>query len=234
MRLKRPRPKASQPFFFFEYAGAGAFDKRYVISIISMFLGLPAYYHYRRKQLVSIFNCSGRAVDWEDIESEAGSLELGTPDGVFGWAGWPWGNQGMDKSVGASYLNYLDQTGGKVYMMPNWLWGDRWEDVMVIQPELAFSVGKAPFNYAKIMLYDGWLSWYRRNPSSACKDSDTTGNTAKIAQDKVFYSALLTSSAIVTATVGITISCSGSTIAEFSSPARTTSCTAGYAQLECR
>jgi hypothetical protein len=58
------------------------------------------------------------------------------------------------------------------------LWRDRWEEVMVVQPDFvqiiswndygeshyigplyeyeAFSVGKAPFNYAHAMPHDGW------------------------------------------------------------------------------
>lgn len=158
----------------------------------------------------------------------------------------------------------------------------------------AFSVGKAPFNYAAGMPHNGWrlflpywidtykngkasitregvVGWYRRNPSTVCNDGGTTGNTvsqlqyefqpAEVVQDKIFYSALLTSSATVTVTVGgvsipatwqdvpdggvgvyhgsvgygtfygdvkISISRSGSTIAEFSGTAITTSCTDGY------
>lgn len=140
------------------------------------------------------------------------------------------------------------------------LWRDRWEEVMVVQPDFveiiswndygeshyigplrditeyqAFDVGKAPFNYAEKMPHDGWrillpywidtykngkatvndervMGWYRVNPAAACADGNTTGNTAsqlqyefkplEIVQDKIFYSALLGSSATVTVTVG--------------------------------
>lgn len=64
----------------------------------------------------------------------------------------------------------------------------------------AFTIGKAPSNFAKDMPYDGWrlnlpflidlyiegtvtvtkenvVTWYRLSPGTAC-DSGTTGNTA--------------------------------------------------------
>ncbi|OGM43096.1 hypothetical protein ABOM_008232 [Aspergillus bombycis] len=59
---------------------------------------------------------------------------------------------------------------------------------------------------------EGVVGWYRPNPVAACKNGGTTGNTAsqlqlefepaQVVQDKVFFSALLTSSATVTVTVG--------------------------------
>ncbi|THY17642.1 glycoside hydrolase [Aureobasidium pullulans] len=59
---------------------------------------------------------------------------------------------------------------------------------------------------------EGLVSWYRLTPGSACSSGGTTGNTAsqgqqeyppaQLAQDKVFYSALLTSTADVTVTIG--------------------------------
>ncbi|RDW93688.1 glycoside hydrolase family 71 protein [Aspergillus mulundensis] len=281
-------------FFSFDYAGAGPFEKDVVIDIIGQFQSSPAYYTYKGKPLVSTFEGPGNAADWKDIKAKTNcffipswsslgakeALKLGTPDGLFSWAAWPWGNQDMDTYVDASYLDYLDQAGGKAYMMPvspwfytnlpgydkNWiwrgddLWRDRWEEVMVVQPDFvqiiswndygeshyigplhdidnyeAFSVGKAPFNYAKGMKHDGWrlflpyyidtykygrasishegvVGWYRPNPAAACDDGGTTGNTAsqlqyefqptEVAQDKIFYSALLTSLATVTVTVG--------------------------------
>jgi hypothetical protein len=100
----------------------------------------------------------------------------------------------------------------------------------------AFTVGRAPFNFAAKMPHDGWRAtlpfvidtykngkatvtqevlsvWYRLTPKAACgNDGGTTGNTASqlqvefnprdIAQDKIFYSAVLTSSQSVTVTVG--------------------------------
>lgn len=55
-------------------------------------------------------------------------------------------------------------------------------------------------------------AWYRLTPKDACGDGDTTGNTASqlqieftpsaVAQDKIFYSALLSGAKQVTVTVG--------------------------------
>ncbi|QMW33048.1 alpha-1,3-glucanase/mutanase [Aspergillus flavus] len=281
-------------FLSFDYAGAGPFEESVVIGIIKIFSSHSAYYKYKGKPFVSTFEGPGNAKDWEEIKEKTGcffvpswsslgakdALELGTADGLFSWAGWPWGNKDMDTYVDASYLDYLDQDYGKPYMMPvspwfytnlpgydkNWLWRgdnlwtDRWEQVMVVQPSWlqiiswndygeshyigplrdidnyeAFKVGKAPFNYAHGMPHDGWrlflpywidmykkgkgtitkegvVGWYRPNPVAACKNGGTTGNTAsqlqlefepaQVVQDKIFFSALLTSSATVTVTVG--------------------------------
>ncbi|KAJ8112809.1 hypothetical protein OPT61_g4911 [Boeremia exigua] len=59
---------------------------------------------------------------------------------------------------------------------------------------------------------EGVTAWFRPNPARACSDGGTTGNTAtqllleyppaEIAQDKIFYSALLGSDADVTVFVG--------------------------------
>ncbi|KAK1142020.1 Glucan endo-1,3-alpha-glucosidase agn1 [Aspergillus melleus] len=100
-----------------------------------------------------------------------------------------------------------------------------------------FDDAQAPFDYAKGMPHDGWraflpyvieqyknpgrdanvdnegiVSWYRVNPSSACSDGKTTGNTEtqaqklykpeEILQDKIFYSALLESPADITVSIG--------------------------------
>jgi hypothetical protein len=56
------------------------------------------------------------------------------------------------------------------------------------------------------------VAWYRENPSSACGTGGTTGNTAsqlqqvyspgELAQDMVFYAALLASSASVSVSIG--------------------------------
>lgn len=56
------------------------------------------------------------------------------------------------------------------------------------------------------------VTWYRPHPASACKSGNTTGNTAsqlqaefepaKVVQDRIFFSALLTDVANVTVTVG--------------------------------
>ncbi|KAH2378148.1 hypothetical protein KXV98_005294 [Aspergillus fumigatus] len=283
-----------QLFLSFDYVGAGPFDKATVITIINEFKSSSAYYTYKGKPFVSTFEGPGNAADWKDIKAETGcffipswsslgakeALKLGTPDGLFSWAAWPWDNQDMDTYVNASYLDYLGQAGGKEYMMPvsPWfytnlpgyeknclwrgddLWRDRWEEVMVVQPDFvqiiswndygeshyigplynidkyeAFSVGEAPVNYAHGMPHDGWrlflpyyidiykngkasitkegvVGWYRPNPSSECNDGGTAAITAsqlqyefrpaEVVQDKIFYSALLTSMATVTVTVG--------------------------------
>lgn len=100
-----------------------------------------------------------------------------------------------------------------------------------------FDHAQAPFDYAKGMPHDGWraflpyviekyknpgrdatienegiVSWYRVNPSSACSDGKTTGNTVTQAQktyppeevllDKIFYSALLESPADISVSIG--------------------------------
>jgi hypothetical protein len=59
---------------------------------------------------------------------------------------------------------------------------------------------------------EGIMGWYRKNPASLCYGGATTGNTAsqlqiefdpaEVAQDKIFFSALLTGSASVQVTVG--------------------------------
>ncbi|KAI1162698.1 carbohydrate-binding module family 24 protein [Nemania serpens] len=59
---------------------------------------------------------------------------------------------------------------------------------------------------------EGLTTWYRRNPNTACSAGDVTGNDpghgqqviapSAILQDRVFYSALLTSSATVTVSIG--------------------------------
>ncbi|KAE8144645.1 glycosyl hydrolase family 71-domain-containing protein [Aspergillus avenaceus] len=156
-------------FLSFDYAGAGPFEKSIVIGFILLYGDLPPYYKFRGKPFVSTFEGPGNAEDWKEIKKETGcffvpswsslgakdALELGTADGLFSWAGWPWGNKDMDTYVDASYLDYLDQADGKPYMMPvspwfytnlpgydkNWLWRgdtlwtDRWEQVMVVQPK---------------------------------------------------------------------------------------------------
>jgi hypothetical protein len=61
---------------------------------------------------------------------------------------------------------------------------------------------------------EGLVAWYRKAPGSACSSGGTTGNSAsqgqqeypptRVAQDRVFFSALLTSYADVTVTIGST------------------------------
>ncbi|KAJ6163877.1 Glycoside hydrolase family 71 [Penicillium chrysogenum] len=137
--------------------------------------------------------------DWSSLGAKD-ALALKTADGLFNWAAWPWGNTDMDTYVDASYLDYLERDDKKPYMMPvspwfytnlpgynkNWLWRgddlwrDRWEEVMVVQPDLvqiiswndfgeshyigplpkgdykAFEIGKAPYDYITGMPHDAW------------------------------------------------------------------------------
>ncbi|GFF45306.1 alpha-1,3-glucanase/mutanase, putative [Aspergillus udagawae] len=278
--------------FSFDYAGNGPFLIDSVVTILN-YAQLPAYYQYRGKPLVSTFEGPANAKDWAEIKKKVDcffmpdwsslgakdALALGTADGLFSWAAWPWGNTNMDTYVDASYLDFLGRAGNKPYMMPvspwfytnlpgykkNWLWRgddlwrDRWEEVMVVQPDLvqiiswndfgeshyigplpkgkyrAFEIGRAPYDYITGMPHDAWrnllpywidtykngkasisqelvVAWYRPNPAAACNDGGTSGNTAlqlqiefrpaEVAQDKIFFSAVLTSDATVSVTVG--------------------------------
>lgn len=69
------------------------------------------------------------------------------------------------------------------------------------------------YKYGKASItQEGLVAWYRLTPGTACATGNTTGNTAsqlqiefepwQVAQDKIFYSALLTETATVTVTVG--------------------------------
>lgn len=145
-----------QLFLSFDYAGAGPFKQNDVIDIVKKYSKSPAYYYHGGQPLVSTFEGPGNAADWKSIKSETScffvpswsslgakdALALGTPDGLFSWAAWPWGNHDMDTYVDASYLDFLEQAGGKAYMMPvspwfytnlpgydkNWLWrGKVWQ-----------------------------------------------------------------------------------------------------------
>ncbi|KAK4139971.1 putative glucan endo-alpha-glucosidase agn1 protein [Dichotomopilus funicola] len=101
--------------------------------------------------------------------------------------------------------------------------------------------GRTPLNYALNKPHDGWrafvpflidmaktnttsfdqenvVAWYREQPASACGTGGTTGNTASaLAQDRLFYAALLGSPATVSVSIGgqvvagnpITTSCPG-------------------------
>jgi hypothetical protein len=157
-----------QLFFSFDYAGNGAWPKSTVIDYLTQYGSNAAHHHYQGKPFVSTFEGAASAADWIDIKTETGcyfvpdwsslgakaALEAspGVPDGLFSWAGWPWGPNDMDTYVDASYMQYLD---GKPYMMPvspwfytnlpgykkNWVWNgdhlwyERWEQVLYLQPE---------------------------------------------------------------------------------------------------
>ena len=147
-------------FFSFDYAGAGPFEKALVIGWIKLYSGFSPYYKFRGKPFVSTFEGPGNAKDWEEIKEKTNcfvvpswsslgakdALKPGTANGLFSWAGWPWGNKDMDTYVDASYLDYLDQADGKPYMMPvspwfytnlpgydkNWLWRGKlyWSSIL--------------------------------------------------------------------------------------------------------
>ncbi|MCJ1307285.1 hypothetical protein MMC25_000931 [Agyrium rufum] len=155
--------------FSFDYAGNGSWPKDEVTYYIDYFGSLPTYFQYNGP-LVSTFEGPGSVNDWVTIKEETGcffmpswsslgaaaALKLGVADGLFSWAGWPWGDTGMDTYVDASYLDFLGQAGKKPYMMPvspwfymnllgydeDWLWRgddlwyDRWQEVLVVQPDL--------------------------------------------------------------------------------------------------
>ncbi|KAJ5998516.1 hypothetical protein N7451_006326 [Penicillium sp. IBT 35674x] len=155
-----------QLFFSFDYAGNGNWPKNDVINIINQYKGHSSYFQYKGQPFVSTFEGPGRADDWPSIKADTGcffipswssigakpAVETGVVDGLFSWAGWPWGPQDMDTYIDASYLQYLE---GLPYMMPvspwfftnlpgykkNWmwrgdhLWHDRWQEVLYVQPE---------------------------------------------------------------------------------------------------
>ncbi|KAH7407387.1 glycosyl hydrolase family 71-domain-containing protein [Cadophora sp. MPI-SDFR-AT-0126] len=164
-------------FFSFDYAANGTFPKETVIKYINDYAGRPSYYRYKGKPFVSTFEGPDAAVDWKIIKAstdchfvpdwsskgakDALIIGAGVVDGLFSWAGWPWGPRDMDTYVDASYGEFLDNVFGgdgsdfSHYMMPvspwfftnmpgfdkNWmwrgdsLWYDRWEQVKYLQPE---------------------------------------------------------------------------------------------------
>lgn len=155
-------------FFSFDYDGRGPFSKDEVISWINKYAPSSAYFRHQGKPFVSTFEGPDQADDWVDIKATTGCFFVpdwsslgagpavekagGVVDGLFSWAGWPWGDQDMDTYVDASYRRALD---GKAYMMPvspwfytnlpgyskNWLWRgdhlwfDRWIQVNTLMPE---------------------------------------------------------------------------------------------------
>ncbi|KAI9039615.1 glycoside hydrolase family 71 protein [Aspergillus affinis] len=152
-------------FFSFDYAGNGPWSEDTVISLINEWSAYGGYYEHDGKPFVSTFEGPSNSDDWTKIKSETdcffipdwssvgakAAVELGTADGLFNWAAWPWGDWDMNTYTDASYLDYLD---GKPYMMPaspwfytnlpgydkNWLWRsdhlwyDRWQEIMSIKP----------------------------------------------------------------------------------------------------
>ncbi|CAG8909305.1 unnamed protein product [Penicillium egyptiacum] len=153
-------------FFSFDYAGNGDWPKNDVVALITQYSAHSSYFFYKGKAFVSTFEGPGRADDWPLIKlatncffvpswSSLGAkpaVETGVVDGLFSWAGWPWGDEDMNTYIDASYIQYL---AGMPYMMPvspwfftnlpgykkNWiwrgdhLWHDRWQEVLYVQPE---------------------------------------------------------------------------------------------------
>ncbi|KAG4442833.1 hypothetical protein IFR05_001714 [Cadophora sp. M221] len=164
-------------FFSFDYAANGSFPPTTVIKYINDYASRPSYYRYNGRPFVSTFEGPDAAADWKNIKASTGchfvpdwsskgakdalAIGSGIVDGLFSWAGWPWGPRDMDTYVDASYGEFLDNVFGgdgsdfSHYMMPvspwfytnmpgfekNWmwrgdsLWYDRWEQVKYLQPE---------------------------------------------------------------------------------------------------
>jgi len=144
--------KGFKLFFSYDYAGLGAFSKGAVVKLCDDFCSKPAYYRFNNKPLLSTFEGSDSAQEWNDIKARTKGFFVpdwssqgafgaigkagGAVDGLFNWAAWPWGNQDMNTYVDASYMLALNQSGGKPYMMPaspwfytnlptwdkNWVW----------------------------------------------------------------------------------------------------------------
>ncbi|THV53838.1 hypothetical protein BGAL_0041g00240 [Botrytis galanthina] len=151
--------------FSFDETSNWSYDA--IMGYLNQYIGNDAYYIYKGKPLVSTFEGAGNADAWRQIKAQTGivfipdwsslgaqaAVKLGVADGLFSWAGWPWGNTDMNTYVDASYHQFLN---GMPYMMPvspwfytnlpqfnkNWLWRgddlwyDRWEEVMFWQPDL--------------------------------------------------------------------------------------------------
>lgn len=125
-------------FFSFDYAGGtSAWAMADVISYISQYSSSSAYFNVDSRPLVSTFEGPDNAEDWITIDSQTdcffipdwssagakAALELsaGVVNGLFNWAGWPWGNLDMNTYVDASYLQYLEDFSNSTelqYMMP--------------------------------------------------------------------------------------------------------------------
>ncbi|KAJ5733729.1 mutanase, partial [Penicillium malachiteum] len=181
-------------FFSFNYADNGPWYPNDVATLLKKYTPLPAYYLHKGQYLVSTFEGSGHADDWIDLKERnnvffipdwsslgaklALKLGNGVPDGLFSWAAWPWGPQDMDTYTDALYYQFLNDSGGKPYIMAvspwfftnlpgydkNWLWrgdGNDYGESHYIGPLYdyameAFKIGKAPSNFAKDMPHDGW------------------------------------------------------------------------------
>ncbi|QRD84998.1 putative alpha-1,3-glucanase [Aspergillus flavus] len=202
--------------------------------MINNYGGKASYYHYEGKPLVSTFEGPANSDDWLIIKQSTGcffvpdwsslgakpAVELGTADGLFNWAAWPWGGQEMN--------TYVDASGDN-------LWYDRWQEIWYLKPPFvqiiswndygeshyigplrdyameAFDIGRAPYNYVTDMPHDGWRL-FLPFLIDTYNSGGTSGNTAsqlqiefhptEIVQDHIFFSALLSAPATVTVSVG--------------------------------
>ncbi|OQE13014.1 hypothetical protein PENFLA_c057G06428 [Penicillium flavigenum] len=108
-------------FFSFDYAGNGDWPKNDVVDLITQYSAHSSYFFYKGKAFVSTFEGPGRADDWPLIKLTTNcffvpswsslrakpAIETGVVDGLFSWAGWPWGDEDMNTYIDASYIQYL-------------------------------------------------------------------------------------------------------------------------------
>jgi hypothetical protein len=99
-----------------------------VAGLINKWATSSAYYGYRGQPFVSTFEGPDQADDWISIKASTGCFFVldwsslgasaamqkcgGCADGLFSWAAWAVGPQGMDDYIDASYHDFL---GGKPY-----------------------------------------------------------------------------------------------------------------------
>ncbi|RAK84430.1 hypothetical protein BO79DRAFT_232335 [Aspergillus costaricaensis CBS 115574] len=198
-----------QLFFSFNYAGNGAWPKSTVINLLTKYGSNNHYYQYKGKPFVSTFKGPQSCYfvpDWSSLGTKAAlKASPGVPDGLFSWAGWPWGPNDMDTYIDTSYMQYLD---GKPYIIPvsPWFYTNLPGKSHYIGPlhenaYTAFDIGTATITKEGIQV------WFRRAPAAACTNGGTSSNTitqfqiefppTEILKDRVFYSALLSSPADV-------------------------------------
>jgi hypothetical protein len=120
--------------FSFDYTGNGPWPESIVIDLLTKYGSNRAYYQHDGKLFVSMFEGPANASDWVEIKKQTGcffipdwsslgakaALEAshGVLDGLFSWAAWPWGPQPIDTYIDASYMQYLQEGGNLLYMMP--------------------------------------------------------------------------------------------------------------------
>ncbi|KAJ5621567.1 mutanase, partial [Penicillium herquei] len=202
-------------FFSFDYAGNGPWHPDDVATLLKKYTALPAYYLHKGQYLVSTFEGPSHADDWIDLKERynvffipdwsslgaklALKLGNGVADGLFSWAAWPWGPQDMDTYTDASYYQFLNESGGKPYMMAvspwlftnlpgydkNWLWRgddlwyDRWVQVLYNQPEFAEIISWNDYGESHYIgpLYDYAMEAFKigKAPSNFAKDMPHDG-----------------------------------------------------------